>query len=376
MSNPKKILLVTRPIAPPWDEASKNFAFYLAKSVANFDLNLLTNGLIAEIPNAQQKPIYTSNDFSYFQKLRLIKHLRKMKNDFDILHYIFTPTKQNSFLLKHFVNAGKKKTTKIIQTIATLREDLYSDSDLKDLMFGDLIITYSDYAKNKLASLGFKNVQRVYPGIDLQYYSAKPKNIEILQQLGITQEDFVVTYPGEYIRLGATDDIVRMITENVEVFREKKIKIFLACRLKNDSEAIKKRDAVLEELKKHNAMDVAIVADTFSDMSAIYNLSDIVIFPVQNMRGKFDVPLAAVEPMACEKPVIVSDLPILKEFANETNSVTIEKGNSQQLADAIFDLYNNPEKRATLGKGGRKFCEENFDIKKVASIYEKIYTEL
>lgn len=372
----KKILLVTRPISPPWDEASKNFAYYLAKNVTGFFPYLLTNGIISELPSTQQRSIYTSNDFSYFQKLRLIKHLRKMKNDFDILHYIFTPTKQNSFLLKNFVNAGKNKGVRIIQTIATLREDLYSDKDLKNIMFGDLIITYSNHAKNKLNALGFNNVKRVYPGIDLAYYSPQPKDIDSMKQLGLEETDFVVTYPGEYIRLGATDDIADMIIKYSAELRTKNIKILFACRTKNDKDAISKKDKVIARMKARNVLDRAIFVDIFSDMAKLYNLSDVIIFPVQNMRGKFDVPLAAVEPMACEKPVIVSDLPILKEFAQDGNSVTIQKGNIDELASAIFDLYQNPEKRTALGKAGRKFCEENFDIKKVADIYSQIYAKL
>jgi len=372
----KKILLVTRPIAPPWDEASKNFAFYLAKNIIEFSPYLLTNGIISEIPSTQQKPIYTANNFSYFQKLRLIKHLRKIKNDFDILHYIFTPTNQNSFLLKNFVNSGKNKRAKIIQTIATLREDLYSDKDLKDIMFGDLIITYSDHAKNKLNALGFNNIKRVYPGIDLEYYSPQPKDMRALKKLGFDEQDFVVTFPGEYIRLDATDDIVNMIIKYASELREKNIKIFFACRTKNDKAAIQKKSEVIEKLKSADALDRAVFVDIFSDMTKLYNLSDVIIFPVQNMKGKFDVPLAAIEPMACEKPVIVSDLPILKEFANEKNSITIERGNPKQLADAIFDLYAHPEKRTVLGKAGRQFCEENFDIKKVADIYAQIYAKL
>jgi glycosyltransferase involved in cell wall biosynthesis len=94
------------------------------------------------------------------------------------------------------------------------------------------------------------------------------------------------------------------------------------------------------------------------------------------MHGKFDVPLAAVEPMACEKPVIVSDLPILKEFATPENSVTIHAGNTQELAAAIFDLQDHPEKRKSLGQAGRRFCQEHMDIKKVANIYEQIYQKL
>jgi len=369
----KKILLVTRPIAPPWDEASKNFAYYLAKNTPDFEFFLLTNGFIKDLPkNIHQKPIYTSNKLTWLQRARLLKIIR-LRKDVDIMHFMLTPAKLNAFGFKTFI---KNKKAKTIQTVATLREDLFKDSDFKNILFADLIITYSDYAKDKLNALGFKNVKRVYPGIDLGYYSPQPKDLEVVKQLGLKENDFIVTFPGEYIRLGATDDIVNMIIKYAEKLKEKNIKIIFACRLKNDKDAIIKKSEVIEKLKEKGVLDLTIFIDIFSDMAKIYNLSDVIIFPVQNMRGKFDVPLAAIEPMACEKPVIVSDLPILKEFSNENNSVTIQKGNIDELASAIFDLYKNPDKGKLIGKAGRKFCEENFDIKKIAEIYAQIYAKL
>ena len=108
-------------------------------------------------------------------------------------------------------------------------------------------------------------------------------------------------------------------------------------------------------------------------MPDIYNLCDISIFPVQSMQGKFDVPLAVIEAMACEKPVIISGLPLLKEFAKEDNSVRIEKGNIKQLNAAILNLYENPDKRNLIGKNARLYVEENFDIRKVAEQYKTVY---
>ena len=220
-NNHKKILLVTRPIAPPWDEASKNFAFSLATNMHGQEIYLLTNGIMQGLPdNVRQKPVYTSNDFSYLQKLRLIKHLRKMRNEFDILHYVFTPTKQNAFLIKSLVNCQTNRCAKTIQTIATLRDDLYSDRELRNLIFGNIIITYSDYAKNKLNALDFQNVKRVYPGIDLQTYSPAPKNEKLLATYALHKSNFIVTYPGEYTRLGAIDDILEMLIKYIEIFRQ------------------------------------------------------------------------------------------------------------------------------------------------------------
>ena len=152
-------------------------------------------------------------------------------------------------------------------------------------------------------------------------------------------------------------------------------------RVKNEKDAAKKKEMV-EKLKKNNILDKISFHDKDSvglekfNMADTYNLCDISIFPVQNMYGKFDIPLAVVEAMACKKPVIISDLPILQELANDQNAIIIEKDNVQKLTDAILDLYQNPEKRQALGQSGRKFCEENFDIKKVAAKYEEIYNKL
>ena len=45
----KRILLLTRPICPPWDEGSKNFAYTLAKYAGDFEIHLLTCGKVDDL---------------------------------------------------------------------------------------------------------------------------------------------------------------------------------------------------------------------------------------------------------------------------------------------------------------------------------------
>lgn len=367
----KKILLVTRPIAPPWDEASKNFAFYLAKTLSMFDFFLLTNGYLPNLPyHIHQRPIYTSNKLGLSQKIKLLKIIR-MPDKFDIIHFMLTPNKLNAFSFKTFLSMKHAKT---IQTIATLREDLFKDEEFKDILFADALITYSDYAKNKLESLKFKNVFRIYPGIDIDLYKKQRKNPDYMKTYGFSESDFIINFTGEYTRLEAMDDVVASFIEISKSIPNAKLS--MAVRIKNAQDAEKKKE-VVEIFKKNGLLKrVAFHDDGFYEMTDIYNLCDISIFPVRNMRGKFDVPLAVIEAMACEKPVIISGLPILEEFAKEENSVRIEKGNVKQLNAAIIDLYNNPEKRESIGKNARKYVEENFDINSVADQYEKVYNKL
>ena len=372
----KNILLVTRPICPPWDEASKNFAYFLAKSISRFRFYLLTHGHLEDLPdNVIEESIYGSAHFSYREKLSLMGFLYKVQNKVDILHFLFTPTKANAFFAKYLVGYGKNSRTRKIQTVATLREDLYSDRELKKLIFGDLIITYSDHAKQKLNSLGFENVERIYPGVDIEKYSPKEKDTQIMKQFDIHEKDLVITYPGEYTRLNATDSIVEVLIKNKESVRALNIKFIFACRIKNEPDQDKKNE-IDQLFQKEGIAQNIVYTDTFPDMEKIFNLSDIVVFPVQDMRGKFDVPLAVIEAMACAKPVIISDLPILREFSNSENSVMIPTGNLDIFWKNLFDLAKNPALRKTLGQSARQYAENNFNIRQVAGYYEKIYERL
>ncbi len=299
----KKILLVTRPIAPPWDEGSKNFAYYLAKNLVGFEINLMGKNDLSDLPeNVRLYKVYTTSEiyqFNFLQKLRALLFQFKTKDQFDINHYFFTPTKLNSFLIKYFLKSEKTKT---VQTVASLRDDLWSSDDIKKLMFADLIITYSDYAKNKLNSLGFGNIKRVYPGIDLEKYQLQEKNLKLMQEKNILPTDFVINFSGEYVRLGAIDLIIDSFIEISKIIPTAKLS--LAVRIKNEKD-FQKKEEVVEKIKKNNLLErVSFFDDGKCYMPEVYNLCDISLFPVQNMHGKFDIPLAVIEAMACEKPVI------------------------------------------------------------------------
>ena len=370
----RKILFVTRPIAPPWDEASKNFAYQLAKTLgenSEFEIHLLTHGLVSDLPKKIiQEQIYShsQNDFGLSQKIRLFWFIFLNAHNFNIIHFLFTPTKTNTFLMKIATIFSKAKT---IQTIPTLRQDLFPIQDLHSFMFADMVTTYSQHAKDILKNLGIKHVEKIYPGVDLRNYRKKPRDPGLVLKYNLSANDFVINFSGEYTRLGAMDDVVESF---IRVSKKiPTVKLSLSVRVKNENDAKKKKE-IIEKLEAENILSKVIFHDDGNyNMADIYNLCDISIFPVRNMKGKFDVPLVVVEAMACEKPVIVSDIPILKEFANEANSVTIRQGDIDQLAWQIIDLYENKTTREQIGIQARQYVERNFSIIDAAQKYSEIY---
>ena len=377
----KTILFVTRPIAPPWDEASKNFAYHLAINLAklnqNLEIHLMTKGELPGLPeNIIQHSVYTNaeKDFSFSQKVRSLLFQGKNKNKFDIVHYFFTPSRLNSLVIKNFLYPHQSKT---FQTVATLREDLNPDREIKKNIFGEIPIAYSNYTTRKLKKLGFLTAQHIYPGIDLELYQPRPKNENLLEEFGFQKDDFIIAFTGEYVRLGGLDNVLESF-ENL-VNKIPNLKLLLALRVKNNKDSLRKKK-VKEMLQEKNLLNKVAFADGIDfekwNVSHLYNLSDVSLFPVHNMNGKFDVPLVIPEAMACQKPVILSDLPILKEFANHNNAVIVSPNNTGELTEAILDLYNNPEKREQIALAGMKFSRQNFDIQYIAQRYEQLYFEV
>ena len=370
----RNVLLATRPLVPPWDEASKNFAYFLAKSVTGADLTVLTTEeKLAGLPDTvTQEPIFSSSQFSFGAKLRLIRYFFDHRGDFDITHYLFTPAKRNTFILKNLTHPTKGKT---IQTVATLRSDLYSEKDLKDLLFADKIIVYTDRSKKRLEHLGFTNVERIYPGIDLDLYAPMPKDPVLLEEFHFSERDFIVMYNGEYVRLGATDLLVESLMHHFNTYPDSNLRFIFGCRIKNDADR-KKKQEVMQALDAADLLPKIAFTDTVYDMPALYNLADVIVFPVTDMKGKFDVPLAIIEPYACEKSVILSDLPEFAEFSNPDISLTVKRGSNEEFLKALHTLERNPDERKRLGKNARAFVEQNFDLKDTAKRYGDLYASL
>lgn len=371
----KKILLATRPLVPPWDEASKNFAYFLGKEVKNHSLTLLTTPTpLQKLPSyVHQEPIFSSGRFNLKTRTELFWYLCQARESFDITHYLFTPTKLNTTLIKLFAKPNKGKT---IQTIATLRDDLYSPEELKKLFFADRLIVYTDATKQKLEKLDFTNVVRIYPGIDLDKFRPQPKDPQILTQLGFDEKHFIVSYVGEYARLGATDMIAETFIDFFRKHPETDIRLVFPSRIKNANDA-KKKTEIETYFTSAGLIDyVHFPPRTIDDMVSFYNSSDLIIFPVANLEGKFDVPLVIIESYACGKPVILSDLEQFGEFANRDICVTIPKDSGAKLIESVAYLKENNQERERLGENARRFVKDHFDLQNTAKQYEKIYTSL
>ncbi|WP_027626897.1 glycosyltransferase [Clostridium lundense] len=103
-----------------------------------------------------------------------------------------------------------------------------------------------------------------------------------------------------------------------------------------------------------------------------FNRFDIAVFPSTLDSESFGV--AAVEAQACGTPVIVSNVGGLPEATKpDSSSLLVRKKNSSDIANALEKLILDKDLRIAMGKNGRKFVEENFNIEDNFNKVDKIY---
>jgi glycosyltransferase involved in cell wall biosynthesis len=101
-------------------------------------------------------------------------------------------------------------------------------------------------------------------------------------------------------------------------------------------------------------------------------LKNVDIFVMPSIREEFGV--AAVEAQAMEIPVVATRVGGVPEVVRDgITGILVETRNSEQLATAIIELIENPEKRREMGKEGRKYVLSHYRWEDNAALMDDLY---
>ena len=115
-----------------------------------------------------------------------------------------------------------------------------------------------------------------------------------------------------------------------------------------------------------------IVSGHVEDIVNVYNESDIIVLPYRSRGAAIGVPLVLVEAMACEKPIVTTNLPFIKEIVQDA-ALIVDPYAPQQLVENIVLLMNNQKLRTELGKKARRRVLEAYTEKQMFEGYQTLY---
>jgi glycosyltransferase involved in cell wall biosynthesis len=128
-----------------------------------------------------------------------------------------------------------------------------------------------------------------------------------------------------------------------------------------------------QQVKEMEIEKYVTFAPPMPDIVDLYRGFDIVVVPT--LRG--GVGLAALEAMAMAKPVVASKVgEILHVVADKRTGFLVPEGDSDQLADRIIKLLEDPELAAELGRAARRRVEEMYSLPPMVGATESLYREV
>ena len=111
------------------------------------------------------------------------------------------------------------------------------------------------------------------------------------------------------------------------------------------------------------------------ELPGYLGLADVFAFPSQNRLEGFG--LAVAEAMACALPVVISDMPGVREVIDDgVHGLLVEPLLADDLARKLSVLLDDPSRARAMGAAGRRRAEERYGLRRVAGQLIRLYEAL
>jgi phosphatidylinositol alpha-1,6-mannosyltransferase len=202
------------------------------------------------------------------------------------------------------------------------------------------------------------------PAPEVAVPSAEQVNA-VRAQLGLSNEQSVFVYPGDlefsrgaHVVAEAVAPLTAKLPNAVVVF---------ACRRKTQRAVI-----VEAELAQRLPRDKVRFAGELPSLLPLLAAAQCVLFPVEDMWAKVDIPIAVLEAMRLSVPVIVPDRGPLSELVGPL----VLNASGPSFAAAAARVACDMELRAEVVANQQRTVRSEFDARSVARRYEAVYDSI
>ena len=366
-----RILMVSKPVAPPWNDSSKNLVRDVSTHLRRHRATVMTaRGAVSDIAGVDATGVYASRAGRFSPALadnaRVM--LRLLTGDrHDLWHFFFAPNPRSSA-------AGRLASrARAVRTLQTVCSAPAPDADLKRVLFCDRTVVLSRYSERRMLAEGVARgtLHRIPPAVAPLEPLPPADLAPVRDQLGLPRGRAVVVYPGDLEFSGAAE---RMLRAHAALQGKSDAVLVLACRKKTT--AAHAHEARLRELARSLAIADSVL--WFGETARIHDLlasADVVALPAETLYAKMDLPLVLIEAMLLARPVILALHTPAAELADGEAAVAVA-ADADATAAALLRLLDDGVERVALGGRARAAAIARYHPNAVASAYESIYDEL
>jgi glycosyltransferase involved in cell wall biosynthesis len=201
-----------------------------------------------------------------------------------------------------------------------------------------------------------KRVVRIYNGVDLDVYSGAV-NGSTTQTLDIGWAGRIVHGKGLETLIEALPTVRRHVPVRLRIAGDGPLR------------------STLEEHAGEIGLGQTVAFEGWStDMPSFWGSCALAAITSNTLTESFG--MAAVEAMACARPVVASRSGALPEIVEDgVTGRLVPPGDHEALAEALIELAQDADHRTDAGAAGRARCEDRFDLRRTALAYLDLFRD-
>ena len=364
------VLLVSKPVAPPWHDSSKNLVRDLARNMRRHTPVVLTRpGVELAMPRARVEALYRDRGgFSpaLRENARVLARLVAGKRT-DLWHFFFAPNPRTSRIGRA---AARLRRARTLQTVCSAPR---AELDIASVLFADRVIVLSDHTRRRCIEAGVapERLRLIRPGIPALTPLAAPDVPAARARLGVPERRPLVVYAGD-LEFGRGAELA--LEAHADLPRNWGSWLVIASREKT----ARARERAEQLRARARALGVAESVQFMGETPFIHDLlavADLVTLPTDSLFAKMDLPLVLVEAMALGRAVLVGTGTPAEELAASGGAVAVATERAAVSALTCALLEDAP-RRSELGARARQVALRDYDVAAMATQYEALYDEL
>jgi phosphatidylinositol alpha-1,6-mannosyltransferase len=364
------ILMISKPIAPPWNDSSKNLVKDLATAGQRFEYQVLTpRHYRLDASGVESDPVYAPEGSSFtpplVQNLRVLRRLLR-RDGSAVTHFFYAPNPKTSMAARLALLLRPRRT---VQTVCSAPKSFRRGASL---LFGDRVVVLSQDTRRRFEAAGVaaRRLVVIPPGIRLPETPGPEARARARQRYGLPLDRPVIIYPGDYQFSDAAWTFARAVLQ----LRDVDATFVFACRIKQAASLEVERE-VRALLAEGGVLERVLMLREVDDMLALLSACDLCALPAESLYAKMDLPLVVIEAMALGVPALLADRAPLTELAHEGAAVTVPPRDPEALAAAVRELVGTDRLRS-LGEAARRAAREHYSIETVSRRHEELYQQM
>lgn len=370
-----RVLYVSKPITPPFHDGSKCLVRDVAQHLSGHEPEIMTIAGAPEVRGVagpvRSHDVY-SNSGAFTPALRdnlsaacwLATRARA-----DLWHYVFAPNPRTS-ALGRWLRCLRGRP--VLQTVASAPRRF---DGVSRLLFGDIVVAQSQHTASRIAEAYEqervpdsirKRVEVIPPPVPAL---AQPSGAELERaraELGVGPRERVILFPGDLETGGGAERVAQAVRPLISAIED--AVVVFAYRAKSPRAA-----EVAERLGSSLAGLPVRLSGTVAHMHALLAISSAVIFPVDDLWGKVDLPIVLLEAMRLGVPVVVLDRGPLSELEGARRVASTDAAAWVQATAPL--VISGPERDAVTARQ-REAVVQHYSADVVARRYSLLYDEL